>query len=64
MPMHPGRVLRQLKGQGINARAEEARTYHGLIANRIVATGTEEGADLIVMGSRSCPTWPECSLEA
>ena len=42
----------KLRDQGISARAEEARTYHGLVANRIVGIGTEKGVDLIVMGSR------------
>lgn len=42
----------KLKEQGVSARAEETRAYHGLVANRIVGTGTENGVDLIVMGSR------------
>jgi nucleotide-binding universal stress UspA family protein len=42
----------KLKDQGVSARPEEAKAYHGLVANRIVSTARENGADLIVMGSR------------
>ncbi|MGI8708794.1 MAG: universal stress protein [Actinomycetota bacterium] len=42
----------KLSQQGVSARAEEARAYHGLVANRIVGTGEKNGVDLIVMGSR------------
>ena len=47
-----GTTATKLKDQGVSARAEEARIYHGLVANRIVGTSAEIGVDLIVMGSR------------
>ena len=42
----------RLTAEGVNAHAKKIHAYHGLVANQIVSHGTENGVDLIVMGSR------------
>jgi nucleotide-binding universal stress UspA family protein len=45
-------VVRTLKDQGVSARAEVRTTIRGAVAREIVEIAGEEGAGLIVMGSR------------
>jgi len=42
----------RLTDEGVNVHAKKINGYHGLVANQIVSIGTENGVDLIVMGSR------------
>ena len=41
-----------LTNEGVNAHPKKINAYHGLVANHIVSVGTDNGVDLIVMGSR------------
>ncbi len=50
-------VLRQLKDEGTNARGEVVRVALGQTPRAILDMATDEGAGIIVMGTRGLSDW-------
>ena len=45
-------AVRELKDRGVSARPEVRTALRGMVAGEIVEAAKEEGADIIIMGSR------------
>jgi nucleotide-binding universal stress UspA family protein len=50
-------AVSELRGRGIDAHGQMVHTVYGNAAQQIPATAEEEGASLIVMGSRGLSDW-------
>jgi nucleotide-binding universal stress UspA family protein len=50
-------AVNALKGRGVDALGEMVHTVYGNVAQQILATAEDEGASLIVMGSRGLSEW-------
>jgi nucleotide-binding universal stress UspA family protein len=51
-PSVADRVAKQLKDEGVSARAEERSAFYGQVPRLIAETADREGCDIIVMGYR------------
>jgi nucleotide-binding universal stress UspA family protein len=50
-------IVARLKDAGVSARGEVSAARIGMVARSIIVTARDEGADLIVAGSRGLSDW-------
>jgi nucleotide-binding universal stress UspA family protein len=50
-------IVARLKDAGVRARGEVSTSRIGMVARSIIASARDEGADLIVAGSRGLSDW-------